>query len=77
VAHVVLYSGAGCGLCREALGMLRELQPELGFELEVIEVDGDPDLESRYRVELPVVEIDGERAFAYFVDEDALRDRLS
>jgi len=26
---------------------------------------------------LPVVEIDGERAFTYFVDADALRRRLS
>jgi hypothetical protein len=42
----------------------------------VIDIEGDHDLESSYRELLPVVEIDGERAFTYFVDSDALRARL-
>ena len=46
------------------------------FELEVVPIDGDLGLEARYRSLLPVVEIDGEQAFTYFVDPDALRDRL-
>jgi hypothetical protein len=50
---------------------------ELGFELELVDIGGDPDLESRYRAHLPVVEIDGERALTYFVDPDVLRERLS
>ena len=49
---------------------------EVAFELEVVDIGGDDELERRYRVELPVVEIDGERAFAYFVDEEELRARL-
>jgi hypothetical protein len=48
----------------------------LEFELELVDVGGDPELERRYREHLPVVEIDGERAFTYFVDADALRRRL-
>lgn len=52
------------------------VQSELGFELEMVDIDGDPVLEARYRELLPVVEIDGERAFTYFVDADALRGRL-
>jgi hypothetical protein len=46
------------------------------FELEVVPIDGDPGLEARYRALLPVVEIDGEQAFTYFVDPDALRARF-
>jgi hypothetical protein len=42
----------------------------------VIDIEGDQDLESSYRELLPVVEIDDERAFTYFVDADALRARL-
>jgi hypothetical protein len=45
-----------------------ELREELGFELEEIAIDGDPDLEARYRELLPVVEIDGKQAFVYFVE---------
>jgi ribosomal protein S3AE len=52
------------------------LRAELGFEVALVDIGGDPELESRYRKLLPVVEIDGERAFTYFVDRDALRDRL-
>jgi len=52
------------------------VQDELGIEVELVDIGGDPELESRYREHLPVVEIDGERAFTYFVDADALRARL-
>jgi hypothetical protein len=55
---------------------VREARVELGFELDVVEIDGDAALEARYRELLPVVEIDGEQAFVHFVDPHALRDRL-
>jgi hypothetical protein len=46
------------------------------FELEVVDIGGDPALEAEYRELLPVVEIAGVRAFTWFVEPDALRDRL-
>jgi hypothetical protein len=42
-----------------------------------VDISGDSELEARYREWLPVVEIDGERAFTYFVYPDALRQRLA
>ena len=56
---------------------MRAVQDELGFELEVVDIGGEPELEARYREHLPVVEIDGQRAFTYFVDAEALRRRLT
>jgi Glutaredoxin-like domain (DUF836) len=56
---------------------VREVQAELAFEVELVDIAGDPDLERRHREHLPVLEIDGERAFTYFVDADALRARLT
>jgi hypothetical protein len=47
------------------------------FELEEVDITGVPELEERYREWLPVVEIDGEWAFAYFVFDEALRKRLA
>jgi glutaredoxin-like protein DUF836 len=44
----------------------------VAFELEEVDITADPELESRYREWLPVVEIDGERAFVYYVDDDRL-----
>ena len=46
------------------------------FELEEVDVTGDPELEARYREWLPVVEIGGERAFVYYVDAGAFRRKV-
>ena len=75
-AQVTLYSARGCHLCERAEATLRSLRDELGFALDEIDITGEPDLEARYREWLPVVEIDGERAFVYFVPVEALRRRL-
>jgi hypothetical protein len=42
-----------------------------------VDITGDDALEARYREWLPVLEIDGERAFVYHIDEAALRRKLS
>ena len=47
----------------------------MGYD--AVDITGDPELEARYREWLPVVEIDGERAFVYYVDEAALLKKLS
>jgi glutaredoxin len=74
---VVVYTAEGCALCERALEVVRGVQDELGFELELVDIGGEPELEARYREHLPVVEIDGERAFTYFVDAEALRLRIA
>jgi hypothetical protein len=50
-----------------------EIHHELAFDLVEVDISGDPDLELRYRPWLPVVEIDGERAFFFTVPADELR----
>ena len=44
---------------------------------EEVDIGGDDALEAEYREWLPVVEIDGERAFVYFVDPGALRRKVA
>ena len=75
--HVTVYHAAGCHLCERALELVGRVHEELPFELEQIDITGDPQLEQRYREWLPVVEIDGRRAFVYYVDEAALRRKLA
>jgi glutaredoxin len=74
---VTVYHAADCHLCERALEKLRALQPELRFELDEVPIDGDAELEARYREWIPVVELDGERLFTYYVHEAALRRRLA
>jgi hypothetical protein len=57
--------------------VVAQVRQEVSFELQEVEIDGDPELESRYREWLPVVEIDGDRAFVYYVDPDAFRRKVA
>ena len=56
--------------------MLASVREEIPFQLVEIEIDGDPELERAYRERIPVVAVDGEEAFTYFVHPDGLRRRL-
>ncbi|MDX6402009.1 MAG: hypothetical protein QOF27_2615 [Gaiellaceae bacterium] len=76
-AKVVLYHATGCHLCERARKVVAQVREEIPFQLQEVEIDGDPELESRYREWLPVVEIDGEPAFVYYVDPDALRRKVA
>ena len=62
-----------CSLCERARATL----DRVGVTYDAVDITGVDELEERYREWLPVVEIDGERAFVYFVDEAALRRKLS
>jgi hypothetical protein len=48
-----------------------------GVRYREVDITGDPDLEARYREWLPVVEIDGQRAFVYHVQAEGLRRKLA
>ena len=70
---VTLYHAPGCSLCDRARDVLAEARDEVAFELVEVDIAGDPELEARYREWLPVVEVDGARAFVYHVDPNGLR----
>jgi glutaredoxin len=70
--RIVLYTARGCHLCeraRETLDAERVVYSE-------IDITGDTELEASHREWLPVVEIDGERAFVYRIPVEALRRKL-
>jgi hypothetical protein len=56
---------------------VRKLRDELGFDYAEVDITGVDELEAAYREWLPVVEIDGRRAFVYFVDEASFRRKVS
>ncbi len=53
--------------------MLEGVRAEIPFELEEVDIGGDSALERRYRERIPVVAVDGEEVFEFFVDEPVLR----
>jgi hypothetical protein len=57
--------------------VLARVRQDIPFELEEVDITGDPELEERYRERIPVLLVDGKEAFTYFVHPDGLRRRLS
>lgn len=74
---VTMYGRDGCHLCDDARTQLAGLAAELGFSIEEIDIEADDDLHARYLERIPVIALDGEELFDFFVDESALRAALA
>lgn len=73
---ITVYCAPDCHLCADAMSTLRGLRAELGYELCERDITGDEALHRSYFERIPVVTLDGEELFEYFVDEQILRERL-
>jgi glutaredoxin len=77
VHAVTLYHAPGCHLCDGARRVIVQVRDDVAFDLDEVDISADPELERRYRERIPVVAVDGEEAFTYFVHPDGLRRRLA
>lgn len=66
--EVIVYSRKQCHLCDEAKDQLRSLEPSGHFHWREVDIDADPELRRLYTDEVPVVFIDGRKAFKYRID---------
>lgn len=73
---VELFSKEDCHLCQEALVVLREVQREIPFELMERKIAPGDLFFEEFKEKVPVVFINGEEAFHYHVNEEALREKL-
>ncbi len=73
---VTLYTRRGCHLCDDAKTVLDAVRGEHPFELAVVDIDTDPALVARYTDEVPVIAVDGRKAFKYRVTAAELVARL-
>ena len=74
--EIVLYGRDGCHLCDDARAALQRVQAQVPFALTEVDIEGDDALHARYLERIPVVALDGEELFDYFVDEARLEARL-
>jgi len=70
--RLVLYGREGCHLCEGARAVLRRI----GHPFDEIDIDSDDDLLRRYLERIPVVTLDGERLYDFYIDEADLRARV-
>ncbi|HYY68266.1 MAG TPA: glutaredoxin family protein [Terriglobales bacterium] len=72
--QVVVYSRKGCHLCEIVKETLAKLQRRGGFTWREVDVDTDDALRRQFSDEVPVIFIDGKKAFKYHMNEcDFLR----
>jgi glutaredoxin len=76
VPVLTLYGKPCCHLCDEARAVVHAAIAESGVQLREVDVTLDPVLERRYGTRIPVLALDGEELFEYFVDAESLADRL-
>jgi glutaredoxin len=67
-----LYGRPGCHLCDDA----RVVLERIGEPFAEIDITTDDALHAAYLERIPVIALDGEELFDFFVDEDALRGLL-
>ncbi len=75
--RVTLYTRAACCLCDDAKAVLREARRRADFDYEELDIDSDPDLRLRYNDEVPVIAINGAKAFKYRVSLPEFLKKLS
>jgi hypothetical protein len=73
VTAVTIYSRPGCHLCDEMKAVVRRVAATTPLILEEVDITGDPMLEARYGLEIPVLVVDGRKAAKYRVGEEELR----
>jgi glutaredoxin len=75
--QVVVYSRRGCHLCEIVKETLSKLQRRGGFTWQEVDVDSDEQLRRQFTDEVPVIFIDGHKAFKYRLDETEFLRRLA
>ena len=73
---VTVYSRHGCHLCEDAVKTLDGMREELAFEIEIIYIDGNSELEKLYGNEVPVIHINGQHHDFYRIDPERFRTSL-
>ena len=76
VREVTLYGRPGCHLCEDARAALERIRAEVPFALMERDIEQDGALLKAYLERIPVIVLDGEELFDFFVDEEELRRRL-
>jgi hypothetical protein len=74
--QVALLAKPGCHLCDEMKAVLARATRGLPAEVREVDISTDPALEERHGQDIPVLLIDGRKAFKRRVSERELRKRL-
>ena len=74
--QLLLYSRKDCYLCDEMKKVIRRVADNMPLALEEVDVDGASESREQYGDEIPVLFIDGRKAFKYRVTARQLEARI-
>jgi glutaredoxin len=77
VIALTLYTRNDCPLCHEMEEVIAVEMPKFDARIERIEIDGNPDLEARFGIEVPVLFVNNRKAFKYRCTPAELHKRLA
>jgi glutaredoxin len=74
--ELVLYTRRECELCHEMEIVIEEVLRRVPATLKRVEIDGDPALEAQFGIEVPVLFVNGRKAFKYRCTARELHKRM-
>lgn len=74
--RIRIYSRQQCHLCDDAKAVVAPIAKARGLTVETVDVDGSEELKALYGLEVPVVFVDGRKAFKFRVDAKKLEKLL-
>ena len=73
---VTLYTRKGCTLCENAHLLLIALSEEYPLSIQLFDISTDPEIERKYTIEIPVIEVRGEVICISTIDTNRLRQKF-
>jgi glutaredoxin len=74
--RVDIYSKPDCPLCEKAKRVIQQVQTRIPFQLNELNIEEDRTLFDEFQYDVPVIFIDGRKAFKHRVSEEELERRL-
>lgn len=74
--EVTLYTKSDCSLCDKAKEIILSVRREVPFSYREVDITSDPATYEEYREQIPVIFVDGRKAFKFRVTAEALVKRL-
>ena len=76
MSRVEVIMATGCHLCSPAVEAATAASARCGAELVIIDIDGDVELERRYRELIPVVLVDGNQVGHFVIERFTIEEAL-
>jgi glutaredoxin len=77
MSQLLIYSRKDCCLCDEMKEVVRQVADRVPLALQEIDVDSAPEARERYGEQIPLLFIDGRKAFKYRVTARQLERRIA